>query len=1372
MPDLEVTDPQNGRRYTVEWLASDAPTAADVDAIIAEGRRRRAPKTVQAARKVQAKASNPLLQAFAKPKPEAPYKPRDLAEAFFGPPQPQVGDKPEVAKRHKAWQKEQLRKFDEPVRRGVAQIPSTQAEFDPFGRNEVYSEKMRGPAVAQKVLGGGRSVYHGLSMLQEGAGTAAGAAINAPAKTPLSTLMGDLILGAAPSTVKGMTPQASEEERQAALLNVLLAIGIPLAGKAFGAMASVRKAAGTLEEILQNAHPGVGDPRLVGRGASESVRRSLKALEGLDDSLVGLGDAPEAMGWTAPRKPAQARKPAAPLESPKPVEPPPAAKQGGKPIAIDRDKVMPDDPRLDPFGDEFDEPFYNAVRREFQNDDPVNLAKDIESYHEASAQASAIQAVHDETTIAGKPAVPSAGSVPESGPAPGPGTSASPGPAPTAVPPPTSRTPASKASADIPQPDVTPGSPFPTLARTEDFRKELNVPVGKTPRTVASMHETGDELLARRHPVEIANEVSAKRSANDAEQSALATATRQYQSDLRRLRAEHSAALNSGSDELKAAIPGMQAQIDRLESEAVAVLKAQADAAGSEVGRSLGLRAHLMPDTSSPQAARVWIESKAGMAVKDMPEPVRAKAEEAIALASDLENAAHDLGIYSADDLRARIAQIPQQARAARGGSPLERLARADKGPSGLKKHLSDVDRTIRMLEKKTAGSGVGKSKKRGAAMVVTPELLELAALRIYRGILTGVDAVADVAKSMNLDSRAVDIARRIAKEIESGAYGGFAKFKVRRDAEYPTAAGETPVEAFLRETKAQDLVRNVPKARKASIQSAMDSMQGYKLQGASLADHDEAAIEAVSKIVGGHMLAGERDADVLADIAKAYLNGLDDGAANAVVRMGVDDAFPRKAPAPKKPNLGDVRSATEKAAGASPDLKAREYRLKVEDAKRAQEAAAQAAKQAKEEAGKSVVQKAANSVYEILNAVPRALQASADVSALGRQAGKVAFKHPVIAAQNFVRSFPTLWSEGKYQALERRVQSSPRYFRALDAGMEFTGAGHGAVTAGEELFASRLAHSIPIWGKVVKGSDRAYTAMLDGVRMDVFEAVADNLEGSWSVIRDKAHPRHTPMTDAQAQILANFVNVATGRGDLGELKKVAGSLSMLFYSPRFAASNLEYMAGYPIWHRVAAKDGGELAARYVVLKEMSQNAAAIAGLSYLASLAGVKVSLDPTSSDFGKWRFGDTTVDVSGGLSSYITFAARQLKKTVEAQKGKRAGYKQDVAMSTAEFLRRKAAPSFSALIEGASGEQAFTRERTNLLQEFAGLFNVGSLGIRNALEQQNVDVSLWKDGRWSPSFGEIKPGKDVDRGRAAALTIADLLGFGTNQYTPKAGR
>lgn len=1242
MPDLEVVDPRDGRKYTVEWLSQDAPTAADLEAIIAEGRRRSAPKEVQHARKVQAKAANPLLGAFAKPKPAPGYKPKDSIEALFGPPQPQVGDRPEVAKRHKAWQKEQLRKFDEPVRRGVAQIPSTQAEWDPFGRNEVYSEKMHGPAVAQNVLGGGKSAYHGLSMIQEGLGSAAGAAINAPPRSPLSTMLGDLLTGTVQSTIKGMTPQASPEEQDAALLNVLLTLGVPGLGKALGTMASSgTRAAGKLDDVLAKAHPGAGDARLVGRHASESVSRALKSLEGFDDSLVGVGGKPETFALRDVSKSRPTKIGKSPIKKPVSKEP------------------------------------WEMTRAE----------RDAE-----------IEAIKANREIMSSPLMKAGTSYPDD-------------------------------------------TAFPTLERTEELREGLGVSTEKNPRTVGAMHGSGEELLSKRHPVDIANEVSLKRSANDAEQAALAIATKQYQSDLRKLRGEHSAALNSGSDELKAAIPGLQAQIERMESEAVTILKAQADVAGSEVGRSLGLRAHLMPDTSSPQAARAWIESQSGMAVKDMPEPMRVQAEDVIRRASELEDAAREMGIFSADDLRARLESIPKKARSGgpRGGT-LEAIAKAPKTGSALKKHISDVDRLIKRLEKEVA-PGVGKSKKRGAASVIGPKDLELAALRIYRGLLSGIDNLAEVAKSMGLDERAARKAAQIAKSLEDGTY--------------------------------VDLTANVPNRRKADVKDALDKLDGYKTSAENLADHDPEAIEAASKVVAGHLLAGERDAEALANVVRAHLHGIGDGGANAVVRMGVDDAFPKTAKPAKRPNLSDVRTTTEKIAGGSKDLSAREYRLEVENLKRTQKRLVEQAKRDAKRAAMSGIAKAVGGFSEVMNAVPRAFQASADVSAFGRQGGKLIFKHPVIAAKNFVRSFPALWSEGSYTGIEKAVQKSPRYFKALDAGLELTGAGHFVAVPGEELFASRIAHKIPLLGHVVKGSDRAYTSFLDGLRMDVFESVADNMEQAWSVVRDKAHPRYSPMTDAQAEVLANFVNVATGRGDLGELKKVAGSLSTLFYSPRFAASNIEYLAGYPLWHGTKAKDGGTIAARAVVLKEMSQNAAAIAGLSYLASLAGAKVTLDPTSSDFGKWRFGDTTIDVSGGTGSYITFAARMLKKAVEAQQGKPAGYKSDVWLSIADFARRKAAPSISALVEGASGEEMFTGDKTNLVREFAGLFNPSSLGVRNILEQQEIEAQLWnKEGRFEPTLKTNRPMSLEDRASKIPITLLDMLGFGTNRYTPKSAK
>lgn len=120
---------------------------------------------------------------------------------------------------------------------------------------------------------------------------------------------------------------------------------------------------------------------------------------------------------------------------------------------------------------------------------------------------------------------------------------------------------------------------------------------------------------------------------------------------------------------------------------------------------------------------------------------------------------------------------------------------------------------------------------------------------------------------------------------------------------------------------------------------------------------------------------------------------------------------------------------------------------------------------------------------------------------------------------------------------------------------------------------------------------------------------------------------------------LANYVNDATGRGDLTALgisSKSTELFNTIFFAPSFMASRINtinpfYYAKLKPAQRVAKMIdfGAFLAFNFAVL------ALAKYGL-------GADVEDDPTSPDFMKARIGDTTVDFWAGYQSYVTMVSR----------------------------------------------------------------------------------------------------------------------------------
>ena len=114
----------------------------------------------------------------------------------------------------------------------------------------------------------------------------------------------------------------------------------------------------------------------------------------------------------------------------------------------------------------------------------------------------------------------------------------------------------------------------------------------------------------------------------------------------------------------------------------------------------------------------------------------------------------------------------------------------------------------------------------------------------------------------------------------------------------------------------------------------------------------------------------------------------------------------------------------------------------------------------------------------------------------------------------------------------------------------------------------SNLAERIPIIGRIVRASGRAYTGVADKIRADLFDYMIKY--GEQFKIPDK---------NRYLKSAADFINTATGRGRIPfGLERSAIALNSFFFSPRLLFSRLHlvnpiyYGNLHPIARREALK--------------------------------------------------------------------------------------------------------------------------------------------------------------------------------------------------------
>lgn len=311
---------------------------------------------------------------------------------------------------------------------------------------------------------------------------------------------------------------------------------------------------------------------------------------------------------------------------------------------------------------------------------------------------------------------------------------------------------------------------------------------------------------------------------------------------------------------------------------------------------------------------------------------------------------------------------------------------------------------------------------------------------------------------------------------------------------------------------------------------------------------------------------------------------------------------------------------------------------------------------------------------------LPRELMATADFSGGLRQGLAAATRHPIVFAQAFAKQFKFFGSEDAYHKAEQAIYDHPDYNLLHQSGTSILELDK-KLGPTEEKFISNLGEKIPIVGRLIRASNRAYTGLLNNMRANIFyDKVA--------TLRNAGYDLNSPENAKLIKDLGTVINTSTGRGNLGRFETAGQALSTALFAPRLIASRLSMLD--PRYYINL-----EGPARKEALQTLLSLGAFGTGILSLAELAGAKVTKDPTNADFGKVRIGDTRLDPLGGFAQYIRLGAQlaEGKKTnsttgatTELGKGI-AGSRWDVFTN---FLANKEAPVPSFVTTALKGKDA----------------------------------------------------------------------------------
>lgn len=385
-----------------------------------------------------------------------------------------------------------------------------------------------------------------------------------------------------------------------------------------------------------------------------------------------------------------------------------------------------------------------------------------------------------------------------------------------------------------------------------------------------------------------------------------------------------------------------------------------------------------------------------------------------------------------------------------------------------------------------------------------------------------------------------------------------------------------------------------------------------------------------------------------------------------------------------------------------------------------------------------------------------RAIMTSFDLSGVLRQGGFISLGRPLLAANGIPGMLKSFVSEKAQFASADEIakrENAPLYKRY---GLDITDPNALELSKMEEAYMSRLVSKFPraLGGGFIRGSARSYTTFLNRLRADTFDAMAATLAKS------------SELTAEEGKAIANYVNVATGRGKIGLTPQAAAGLNTVFFAPRLVASRFNLLGGQPLY-------GGTARTRALVASEYARFVAGIGVVFALAAMAhddddpDRKVELDPRSANFLKIKFGNTYLDPMTGLAQVTTFLARELTGEKLTGKGELVPLRNRYRLSDA--TGEAVPPNYKVRFGGDTGADILARfARTKLAPVPGAIVNL--VAGENLVGEETTIPGEASSLVTPLSFRDIdKIYKEHGIGNGSAIVALNLLGFGVQYRDPR---
>lgn len=287
---------------------------------------------------------------------------------------------------------------------------------------------------------------------------------------------------------------------------------------------------------------------------------------------------------------------------------------------------------------------------------------------------------------------------------------------------------------------------------------------------------------------------------------------------------------------------------------------------------------------------------------------------------------------------------------------------------------------------------------------------------------------------------------------------------------------------------------------------------------------------------------------------------------------------------------------------------------------------------------------------YSAVAGTTKSILSSFDNSYFGRQGIKTLYTNPGIWGNAFLKSWGDIGKEvfGKgnlshgidaTQTIKADIFSRPN---ALNGKYKAMGVDLGLDS--EEAFPSTLQEKIPVLGRLFRASEAAYNGAALRMRADLADKLINQAEKFGVNMKDKK----------EAAPVGDLINSLTGRGkvalpDSGPLS--AKNVNNTFFSIKYLKSNFDVLLNglrspaEMALDKITGKTRtpSEIFVRRKAATNLLKITAATAGILYTANkLWPGSVNFDPRSTNFGKIKIDNHTIDITGGLGSIATLAAR----------------------------------------------------------------------------------------------------------------------------------